>query len=58
MEFNRITRYGPLAGSGNRFGGAFEYDGGSSDPSDLVKIVFIEVVFDHNFAAACVFRPS
>eukprot|EP01045_Picozoa_sp_COSAG04_P011836 COSAG04_NODE_775_length_10405_cov_20.166214_6_plen_1349_part_00 len=32
------------------FGGAFEYDGGSADPDDLVKLVFIRVVFDHNVA--------
>ena len=51
MEFNRITRYGPLAGSGNRFGGAFEYDGGSSDPDNLVQIVFVAAVFDHNIAS-------
>ena len=38
------------------FGGAFEYDGGSSDPSDLAKIVFEDLVFDHN-AATCVPAP-
>ena len=42
-------RYGNRAG----YGGAFEYDGGSSDPSSLAKITFVEVVFDHN--AACAF---
>ena len=26
------------------------YDGGSADPDNLVKIMFIEVVFDHNSA--------
>ena len=31
-------------------GGAFEYDGGSNDHSDLVKLTFIKVVFDHNIA--------
>ena len=33
-----------------QFGGAFEYDGGSADPSNLVQIVFIGLVFDHNSA--------
>ena len=40
-----------LAGQTAGRGGAFEYEGGSSDPSHLPKIVFIEVVFDHNAAA-------
>ena len=34
------------------FGGAFEYDGGSSDPSNLVEIVFIAIVLDHNTAGS------
>eukprot|EP01045_Picozoa_sp_COSAG04_P020661 COSAG04_NODE_2139_length_4717_cov_1.826981_1_plen_493_part_00 len=33
-------------------GGAFEYDGGSSDPSNLAKIVLVESVFDHNSASS------
>ena len=33
------------------FGAAFEYDGGSADPSDLVQITFIGLVFDHNSAS-------
>ena len=32
------------------------YDGGSSPPSNLVRIVFIEVVFDHNVAASYVLQ--
>ena len=32
-------------------GGAFRYEGGSSDPSKLAKIIFVEVIFDHNSAA-------
>ena len=35
---------------GTENGGAFLYTGGSSDPSNLVKIAFISVVFDHNVA--------
>ncbi len=35
------------------FGGAFEYDGGSSDPSSPTKIAFVDVVFDHNSAESC-----
>ncbi len=34
------------------FGGAFEYDGGSSDPADMVKITFVDVIFDHNSASS------
>ena len=34
------------------YGGAFEYDGGSRDPNALVKIVFVEVIFDHNSAGS------
>jgi hypothetical protein len=36
--------------SGGESGGAVRYEGGSSDPSQLVKLVFIDVVFDHNSA--------
>ena len=50
LDVNPITRASHYAGQTN-FGGAFEYDGGSSDPSNLVEIMFIEVVFDHNAAA-------
>eukprot|EP01045_Picozoa_sp_COSAG04_P006108 COSAG04_NODE_296_length_17642_cov_88.702388_8_plen_483_part_00 len=32
------------------FGGALDYDGGSADPSNLVQIVFVGLVFDHNSA--------
>ena len=39
-------------------GGAFQYEGGSNcrhnDQTDLVKIAFSDVVFDHNTAARCV----
>eukprot|EP01045_Picozoa_sp_COSAG04_P029914 COSAG04_NODE_5042_length_1767_cov_2.122302_1_plen_201_part_00 len=48
VDVNTIGRNAAMAGQTAGFGGAFEYDGGSSDPSNLVKIAFIEVVFDHN----------
>ena len=50
----RQGRNGFYAGLTAGFGGAFEYDGGSDDPINLVKIVFIEVVFDHNAASGSV----
>eukprot|EP01045_Picozoa_sp_COSAG04_P007883 COSAG04_NODE_422_length_14618_cov_11.903712_11_plen_1388_part_01 len=52
LDVNPIGRSGWSAGQTAGFGGAFEYDGGSADPANLVKLVFVEVVFDHN-AAAC-----
>eukprot|EP01045_Picozoa_sp_COSAG04_P010415 COSAG04_NODE_637_length_11700_cov_478.131885_9_plen_567_part_00 len=45
LDTNTILRAGQPAGA--RYGGAFEYDGGSADQSNLVKIIFISVVFDH-----------
>ena len=47
VDVNPITRPG-FAGPAS--GGAFEYDGGGSDPDNLPTITFIEVVFDHNSA--------
>eukprot|EP01045_Picozoa_sp_COSAG04_P021668 COSAG04_NODE_2355_length_4284_cov_2.515173_1_plen_1336_part_01 len=49
LDVNPIGRGGFAAGM-PAFGGAFEYDGGSADPSNLAKLVFIEVVLDHNAA--------
>eukprot|EP01045_Picozoa_sp_COSAG04_P017206 COSAG04_NODE_1505_length_6506_cov_4.798335_5_plen_972_part_00 len=49
MDVNPLSRTGMNTGLPT-FGGAFEYDGGSADPDDLAKLVFIEVVFDHNAA--------
>jgi len=37
---------------GGTVAGAFYYDGGSGDPSNPVKIMFIDSVFDHNQAGA------
>eukprot|EP01045_Picozoa_sp_COSAG04_P002615 COSAG04_NODE_97_length_26459_cov_6.507246_3_plen_626_part_00 len=50
VDVNPIGRNGGRAGMVDGFGGAFEYDGGSSDQSDLVQIIFERVVFDHNRA--------
>ena len=52
VDVNVVGRAGPLAGATGGFGGAFEYDGGSSDPSNLAKIVFEDLVFDHNAASS------
>ena len=53
VDVNPYGRLGWWAGFSGGYGGAFEYDGGSADPSNLVRIVFIELVFDHNAAASC-----
>ena len=52
MQPYQQGRNGFYAGLTAGFGGAFEYDGGSSDPSSLAKIVFVEIVFDHNSAGS------
>ena len=54
VDVNPIGRQGIIAGQPS-YGGAFEYDGGSADPSNLVQITFIELVFDHNSASGCAF---
>ena len=56
LDVNPIGRQSILAGQPS-FGGAFEYEGGSADPSNLAQIVFIGLVFDHNYALGFV-RPS
>merc|ERR1711969_96596 len=56
LDVNAFGRNGFLAGLPT-FGGAFEYDGGSDDPSDLVLVTFQGVVFDHN-SAACASSDS
>ena len=33
-------------------GGALQYTGGSDDPSNLPRLIFERVIFDHNVAAA------
>ena len=53
VDVNVIGRQEYIAGLTSGFGGAFEYDGGSADPSNLVQIVFIGLVFDHNSATGC-----
>ena len=52
LDVNPIPRTAWVAGRTSGSGGAFEYDGGSSAPSNLVKLIFIEVVFDHNAAGS------
>ena len=51
-DSNLIGRVGMYAGTGS-YGGAFEYDGGGDDDerSNLPKLAFIDVVFDHNSAS-------
>ena len=56
LDVNPIPRNGAFVVGLPSFGGAFEYDGGSNDPSNLVKLVFIEVVFDHNAVIVLVIR--
>eukprot|EP01043_Picozoa_sp_COSAG02_P029832 COSAG02_NODE_1874_length_10576_cov_8.410614_7_plen_1429_part_00 len=34
----------------NRLGGAFSYTGGSDDPTNLPRLIFERVIFDHNAA--------
>eukprot|EP01045_Picozoa_sp_COSAG04_P013249 COSAG04_NODE_930_length_9363_cov_28.745898_1_plen_515_part_00 len=53
IDVNPIQKSTLFAGQTAGFGGAFEYEGGSADPSNLVRIIFIEAVFDHNAAASC-----
>ena len=51
-----VNPFGPrsfFAGNVAGSGGAFEYDGGSPDPSNLVQLTFIGLVFDHNAAGSC-----
>ena len=50
LDVNPIVR--PNIQGGRYFGGAFEYDGGSSDPDNQPTITFTEVVFDHNSAGS------
>ena len=50
IDVNDIPR-GTYLASQSAFGGAFDYDGGGADPNNLPKIVFVDVVFDHNSAA-------
>eukprot|EP01045_Picozoa_sp_COSAG04_P005278 COSAG04_NODE_242_length_19007_cov_3.089433_10_plen_475_part_00 len=52
VDVNRIGHVNYLAGQTAGAGGAFEYDGGSSDPSNLVQITFVDLVFDHNAAGS------
>ena len=52
VDVNPIPRNGWIADQTGGFGGAFEYDGGSDDPENLVRIIFVEVVFDHNAASS------
>ena len=51
LDVNPIGRNGE-ATWGATFGGAFEYDGGSSDSDNLPQIIFVKLVFDHNAAAS------
>ena len=57
VDVNVVGRAGLFVGATAGYGGAFEYDGGSSDPSDLVRIIFIELIFDHNVATSCATHP-
>ena len=50
VDVTPVPRIGGLAGKTAGCGGAFQYDGGSSDASSLSKIVFVEVILDHNYA--------
>ena len=53
VDVNVVGRNGwAVRAEPTTFGGAFEYDGGGSDPDDLPKLVFDSVVFDHNRAAS------
>merc|ERR1711969_401071 len=52
VDVNPILRVGLIAGRTAGCGGAFEYDGGSSDPSNPVQIIFVELVLDHNGAGS------
>ncbi len=53
LDVNPIPRTAWVAGRTSGSGGAFEYDGGSADHTDLVELIFIAVVFDHNAASSC-----
>ena len=52
VSTNPIPRASWVSDQFGGFGGAFEYDGGSDDPENLAKIIFVEVVFDHNAASS------
>eukprot|EP01045_Picozoa_sp_COSAG04_P005864 COSAG04_NODE_279_length_18210_cov_5.657225_1_plen_1569_part_10 len=49
VDANQIPR---AEGHTGGFGGALEYDGGGNDPSNLPKLVFIELILDHNSASS------
>ena len=52
VDVNTVYHGQYYTGLNAGFGGALEYDGGSNDPSNLPKLVFIDVIFDHNSAAS------
>ena len=52
VDVNVVGRNGAFAGEISGFGGAFEYDGGSSNSASLSTLIFDGVVFDHNRAAS------
>ena len=41
-----------FGGQTGTYGGAFAYEGGSSDPQSPVRLVFDTIVFDHNSAVS------
>lgn len=41
-----------IAGDGGTYGGAFMFEGGSSDHSNPVRLVFDHAIFDHNSATS------
>jgi hypothetical protein len=41
-----------FAGQGGSYGGAFRYEGGSSDDANPVQLIFDHAVFDHNSASS------
>jgi predicted outer membrane repeat protein len=41
-----------FAGQGGSYGGAFRYEGGTSDPANPVQLAFSNVIFDHNRASS------
>eukprot|EP01045_Picozoa_sp_COSAG04_P005880 COSAG04_NODE_280_length_18201_cov_5.871119_4_plen_519_part_00 len=53
IDVNPIGRLSWIGAQFAGYGAAFEFDGGSADPSNLVKLVFIGVVFDHGSAGTC-----
>ena len=40
-----------FAGQGGSYGGAFRYEGGSSDAANPVRLTFDHAIFDHNSAS-------